>query len=75
MTKELLEHAVGRETRLVSARNMKFMSILDPNENNIVRCELKSQADENGQLLVESLLADPSGQKVFFKMKGIFCLV
>lgn len=72
ITKEMLERVCGRITRLTEARNIKFMSILNPNENNTVRIELIYRSDENGQLLVESALLDTGSTKVFFKMKGTF---
>ena len=72
ITKEMVERLCGRITRLTEARNIKFMSILDPNENNTVRIELIYRSDEDGQLLVESALLDTGSAKVFFKMKGTF---
>lgn len=72
MTKEILEHLSGRDTRLSEARNIKFMSILDPNENKTVRMELSYRNDEDGRMLVECTLLDAGGAKVFFKMKGTF---
>lgn len=72
ITKEMLERLCGRPTRLTEARNIKFMSILNPNENKTVRFELSYRTDDNGRWLVESALLDPGGTKVFFKMKGTF---
>ncbi len=74
MTKELLEHAIGRKTRLVSARSLKFLNILNPNENKTVRSELTYHETESGQIEAESRLLDPESGTVFFKMKGTFCL-
>lgn len=72
ITKELLEETLNRETRLVAARNIKFLAIIDPNENKIIRLELSYSSDENGSLSVECTIRDASGEKVFFKMKGTF---
>ncbi len=72
MTKEIVEHLCGRSTRLAEARNIKFMSILNPNENKTIRIELTLRKDEEGRILVESTLLDADGAKVFFKMKGTF---
>ena len=72
MTKETLEHVLGRETRLQSARNMKFLSVLNPCENKTVRLELWYHPADEGQISLESTLLDPDSGKTFFKMKGIF---
>lgn len=74
MTKEILEHAIGHKTRLVSARSLKFMTILNPNENKTVLSELNYHETESGHIEVESRLLDPENGTVFFKMKGTFCL-
>lgn len=74
ITKELLEQALGCETRLVAARNLKFMTILNPNENKIIRSELNYRKDESGNILVENCLLGSTNGTVFFKMKGTFCI-
>lgn len=75
ISKEILEQALGRETRLLSARNLKFLTILNPNENKIIRSELQYRADESGLIQLEGLLLEPVAGKTFFKMKGTFGLV
>ncbi len=74
ITKELLEQALGRETRLVTARNLKFLTILNPNENKIIHSELIYDVEESGRISVENCLRIPDGGTVFFKMKGTFYL-
>jgi 3-hydroxyacyl-[acyl-carrier-protein] dehydratase len=74
ITKELLEQALGCETRLVAARNLKFLTILNPNENKIIRSELKYHREESGNIEVENCLLDSVNGTVFFKMKGTFCI-
>lgn len=75
MTKEILEQAIGRKMQLVSARNLKFLSIIDPNKNKTVRCELNYKITESGHTEAEARLLNPEDGAVFFKMKGTFCTI
>lgn len=70
MVKEIMEQVWGRQTNLVSAAEMKFLAIIDPQENNIIQAALKYHPDENGNIAVTaSLFKD---ERIHFKFKGLF---
>ncbi|MCC6462177.1 MAG: hydroxymyristoyl-ACP dehydratase [Saprospiraceae bacterium] len=74
MTKELLERSLGRPTQLATARNIKFLSVLNPEENKTVRFGLRVLSETPEQLGVEAKLSSPDGSVVFFKIKAHFNL-
>jgi len=70
MIKEILEEVLGKETNLVKAADMKFLAVLNPQENNLVHASIKYTADESGAINVTaSLFKD---ELVHFKFKGQF---
>src|SRR3954471_5203840 len=40
IVKEILESVLAKETRLISADHLKFLTVIDPTENNIIHAEL-----------------------------------
>ena len=73
MVKEILESVLSQNTRLVSAGHLKFLTVIDPTENNMIHAELKYSAGENGQIKVVASLVNES--VIYFKMNGVFILV
>jgi 3-hydroxyacyl-[acyl-carrier-protein] dehydratase len=59
MIKEVLETEIGRETRLAKAGYLKFLSVIDPRENKMIRAELQYEVAASGEISVTgSLLRD-----------------
>jgi 3-hydroxyacyl-[acyl-carrier-protein] dehydratase len=70
MVKEITEKALGKETRLVKADQIKFLALLIPAENQPLQMELKFSTRENGETGVDAQLVNDT--TVFFKFKGLF---
>lgn len=71
MIKELSETQLNEKLKMVSARNMKFMAILNPNENEKVKVDIKILPNENNFDVRASCFND---EKVFFKIDATYCL-
>ena len=70
MVKEILELLIGKETNLMEAADMKFLAVINPQENNLIHASIKYTVDETGALnVVASLFKD---ELVHFKFKGQF---
>ena len=70
MVKEILELVVGKETNLMQAADMKFLAVINPQENNLIHASIKYTVDETGAVnVVASLFKD---ELVHFKFKGQF---
>jgi 3-hydroxyacyl-[acyl-carrier-protein] dehydratase len=70
MVKEIIEQVFGKKTNLVSAVEMKFLSIINPEENTNIQAVLKYKIEEPGKLAVwASLFKD---DRIYFKFKGLF---
>ena len=66
--KEILEQVIGKETNLVKAADMKFLAVINPQENNLIHASIKYAADESGAInIVASLFKD---ELVHFKCKA-----
>lgn len=70
MVKEVLEEALGKATRLISADNLKFLSIIDPLQNNMINVELKYDISGDGQIKVAASLLNDA--VTYYKMSGVF---
>ncbi|HWK03009.1 MAG TPA: hypothetical protein VNS58_05235 [Puia sp.] len=70
MVKEITEGALGRETRLVRADQLKFLALLIPAETRQLRMDLKLNTRENGETGVDAQLLNEA--TLFFKFKGSF---
>ncbi|MEO6732395.1 MAG: 3-hydroxyacyl-ACP dehydratase [Ferruginibacter sp.] len=73
IVKEVLEEALDKATRLISADNLKFLSIIDPFENNMINVELKYNISGDGEIKVVASLVNDAA--TYFKMSGVFVLV
>ena len=70
MVKEIIEKVVAEKTNLVRAGEMKFLAIIDPKENNMIRATLKYNIEENGNMAVSATFFKES--LIHFKFKGLF---
>ena len=72
MIKEILEEVLGKETNLVSAAELKFLAVINPQENNLIHASINYAIDEKGSInITASLFKD---ELVHFKCKGVFVL-
>ncbi|MEP7165082.1 MAG: 3-hydroxyacyl-ACP dehydratase [Ferruginibacter sp.] len=70
MVKEILEKVSGKKTDLVKAHEMKFLALIDPQQNNLISAGLKYSMEENGQVsVVAGFFKD---ELTHFKFKGLF---
>jgi hypothetical protein len=68
MIKEILEQVIDKETNLVQAADMKFLAVINPQENNLIHASIKYAAHEAGAInIVASLFKD---ELVHFKCKA-----
>jgi 3-hydroxyacyl-[acyl-carrier-protein] dehydratase len=70
MVKEILEQVFKKKTNLASAADMKFLAIINPEENTDIQAVLKYKIEENRNMTVwASLFKD---DRIYFKFKGVF---
>ncbi len=68
MIKEIIEQVLGKATNLVQAAEMKFMAVINPQENNLIHASINYETDESGSInITASLFKD---ELVHFKFKG-----
>jgi 3-hydroxyacyl-[acyl-carrier-protein] dehydratase len=70
MVKEIIEQVIGKKTNLASAGEMKFLAIIDPQENTNIQAALKYNIEENGKMAVTAALF--KDERIYFKFKGQF---
>jgi 3-hydroxyacyl-[acyl-carrier-protein] dehydratase len=70
MIKEILEIVLEKETRLTKADHLKFLSVINPMENNIVNAELKYTIEKGYGIHLTATLVTSTA--TCFKFKGIF---
>ena len=66
IVKELLEEAVNRPLQLLQTANIKFLSLINPFENEKVDVEIKYAAGENNTLVLEGNISNEN--LTFFKI-------
>ncbi|SFB06432.1 hotdog family protein [Algoriphagus aquimarinus] len=67
-----LNQLFQKEYRLMSALSIKFLAVLNPNEHVDVQMGIKHSSVEEGLKIDANLFC---GEKIFFKMKGVYCAV
>jgi 3-hydroxyacyl-[acyl-carrier-protein] dehydratase len=67
IVKELVERQAKRGLRLTKAGNMKFLSVIDPNQNTEIEASV-SFSEENDIISLDAALF--SGSVIFFKLKA-----
>jgi 3-hydroxyacyl-[acyl-carrier-protein] dehydratase len=65
--KELVERQTKRSLQLAGAENMKFLSVIDPNQNHEIEASV-SFSENNGIISLNASLF--SGAVIFFKLKA-----
>ncbi len=66
IVKEVLEEIVNRPLRLLQVTNMKFLSLINPLENENVDVEFKYIPGENNTLILEGAIS--ANNRIFFKI-------
>jgi 3-hydroxyacyl-[acyl-carrier-protein] dehydratase len=69
MVKEVMEQVLGRHTRLVKADHLKFLSMVNPKENNTITAQLKYTQNENNEIQVNGSLLN--GTATCLKFSGV----
>lgn len=72
MVKEIIEQVTARQTQLVKAQEMKFLAIINPQQNNSIQASLKYTVQENNIAVTANLFKD---ELIHFKFKGQFVLL
>ena len=70
MVKELLENHIQKKTWLVKALDIKFLAVIVPQADKLIRIELKTAATADNLIKAEASLSDEG--ITLFKFKGIF---
>jgi 3-hydroxyacyl-[acyl-carrier-protein] dehydratase len=70
MITELLSGTQGNDLRLLSADNVKFMSLMVPAKTRVIDAELNIKTAENGEISANAILRE--GETIFIKFKGLF---
>lgn len=71
MVKEIAESIINKTLLLSQARNIKFMAILNPFENEKVQIELQLKEQE-GEYIIRAHCKN--AEKSFFKIDASYCL-
>ena len=56
MIKEILEDVLGKETNLVTAAELKFLAVINPQENNLIHASINYATDESGSINITAAL-------------------
>lgn len=70
IVKQCLERILGKKTSLVSAGNIKFITMIDPGRNEVVDLKIQWTKNETGCFVVDSVIF--AGDIIFLKFKGEF---
>jgi 3-hydroxyacyl-[acyl-carrier-protein] dehydratase len=70
MAKEIMEQVAQKKIKLIKAYEMKFLAIIDPQQNNIISATLKYAIEENGNLSVSAIFF--KDELTHFKFRGLF---
>ena len=69
MVKEILEVYIKKDTRLIKAGDLKFLSFIYPDENKLIQMVIKITMEDE-RIIVNAQLLD--NVLILFKFKGIF---
>ena len=72
MIKEIIEKGMDHKTQLIMADEMKFLSVIDPRQNNRITAEIKYTIIVNKISVMAAITKDSI---THFKFKGSFLLV
>lgn len=71
LIKEIMETAENKQLSMVYADNIKFMAVVNPEENNRLQIDLKVKYDNEENLIKVNSVTHFNDQ-VFYKFKGNF---
>jgi 3-hydroxyacyl-[acyl-carrier-protein] dehydratase len=71
MVKEVVDAYTNKKTKLILAQDLKFLSVINPEENTIIQMELKINIEDERIRVAAQLLDNAT---VLFKFKGNFAL-
>jgi 3-hydroxyacyl-[acyl-carrier-protein] dehydratase len=69
IVKEVAEAYLNKKIKLSLAQDLKFLSVINPEENNMIQLELKINMEDEKIRIVAQLSGNAT---VFFKFKGNF---
>jgi 3-hydroxyacyl-[acyl-carrier-protein] dehydratase len=69
IVKEVFENVMGKNYQLQKADNLKFLTLIDPQKNNILHLEINYQIEESEIKVTANLATD---EHVAFKFQGSF---
>lgn len=68
LIKEIMEESLGQKLLLKSAENMKFLSVINPNEQSQVEANITYKMEDDKTIGITASLF--SGSTTFFKLKA-----
>jgi 3-hydroxyacyl-[acyl-carrier-protein] dehydratase len=71
MVREVAEAALGSKGRIISADNIKFLSMIVPSEHPSLRIECRLKEREDHCLDISATIADQ--ELIFLKFRGVLC--
>ncbi len=69
MVKEIFEDVIGKETKIINAGHIKFLTIINPQITKTVQLDLKYVIEENKKINIVASLFNEG--VVYFKFKGL----
>lgn len=63
MVKEILSKELKRDFKIDSAKDIKFLNMINPNETNVLNLDLKLSTLENNELKINGLMSS-DGRKI-----------
>jgi 3-hydroxyacyl-[acyl-carrier-protein] dehydratase len=72
IVKEVFEEVMNTSYHLQKADNLKFLTLIDPQKNNILHLEINYMIEESGIRVTASLTTD---EDVAFKFQGTFVAI
>ena len=73
MVKEVLEQVIKKKTNLVKASEMKFLTIINPQETTSIHASIQYSFAEDGTITIAATLFNEG--LTYFKFKGTFLRV
>ena len=73
MMREIMEGVLDKKTRIVKADHLKFLAVINPQENAVVDTVLTYKTLENGNIGIEAKLFKEA--TIFFKMKCVLSVL
>lgn len=70
IVRELIQKTTGKRLRLAHGLDLKFLSVIDPQKNNLVNAEANYSVLATGDINVTARLF--FNETTFFKFKGVF---